>query len=135
MGIEGDELADSLTRGAAKKTASRYDKFTSHSFLKQKATEYDLNAWHNDWLTEVLGEEEGRKCRGLVKFYRIQAQMHIPTFSLQPFNFQNHSRIVELAFFQVRTGIGNIKAYLNINGKAKDKSCNFCKAKKQTTKY
>ena len=53
VGIEGIELADLLARGAAKKTASNIDRFTSHSFLKRKTREYILNAWHNDWQTEV----------------------------------------------------------------------------------
>ena len=45
------------------------------------------------------------------------------------------TRQEESGYFQVQTGIGNTRAYLNIIGKVKDHWCNFCHSKKQTTKH
>ena len=135
LGIEGNELADSLAKGAAKKKAFKKDMFTSHSFLKQKSKEYIVKEWQKYWETELLREEEGRKCRGLGKYYRIQAQLHTPNITLRPFDFHGHNRLEESGYFQVLTGIGNTRAYLNMIGKVKDHWCNFCHSRKQTTKH
>ena len=106
--------------------------FTTHSFLKQRSKELVIEAWNQDWASELFREEEGRKSRGLGKYYRIQAQMSTPIFSTQPINFQGQSRLTESSYFQARTGIGNIRAYLHQIGKTMDDRCNFCANGKQT---
>lgn len=65
LGIEANELVDSLAKGAAKKRAFKKDIFTPHSSLKQKSKKLIVKEWHKDWETELLREEEGkRKERG-----------------------------------------------------------------------
>ncbi|CCU83251.1 hypothetical protein BGHDH14_bgh03315 [Blumeria hordei DH14] len=135
VGIEGNELADRLARGAVNKKVMRSNQFTTYSFLTQRVKELIIEAWTHDWTSELFHEEEGRKSKGLGKFYRIQAQTSIPTFSTKPMNFQGHNRSTESAYFQAKTGIGNIRAYLFKIGKTKDETCNFCKNGKQTMQH
>ena len=135
VGIEGNELADRLAKGGGKKSPLKRDKFTSHSFIKQKAREWTIQAWQRDWNLELWHEEEGRKAKGLGKYYRLQAQSNHPNFNTKLFNFQECSRETECGYFQARLGVGNTRVYLHMIGKVQDNMCNFCGRERQTVQH
>ena len=111
LGIEGNEIADSLAKGAITKTPLRNDKFTTMSFLKEMTREIIMKTWKDDWHEQVLRQEEGRKAKGLGKYYQIQALTSTPTFSLKPFLYTKFNRKTQAEYIQARTGIGNTRAY------------------------
>ena len=82
-GIAGNELADNLARGGAKKKVKKRDKFTTIAYLKQKAKELTLKAWQNDWETQVLRQEEGRRAKGLGRLYQVQARKRSPIIKMR----------------------------------------------------
>lgn len=135
MKIEGNELADSLARGATKKPPSKPNLYTSFSFLKHQMKLEVENAWCKDWTTQLIRSEEGRRAKGLGKFYSAQAKCSVPQFNSKVFDFNKYSRQTQSAYFQARTGIGNNLAYLNKIGKSETNICNFCKHSIQTTQH
>ena len=135
MGIEGNELADGLARQGIQKRVKDKDHFITLSFLKQTMKAKLLQAWKQSWISETLREEEGRQARGLGKFYRQQARRQVPRFSWKPPNMNSFSRSTQSAYFQVRTGVGNILSHLEKIRKSATSLCNFCKKNKQTVTH
>lgn len=135
MKIEGNELADSLARGVTNKPPSKSNLFTSFSFLKHQIKTEVKNDWCKDWTTQLIRSEEGRRAKGLGKFYRAQAKCSVPKFNFKVFNFTKYSKQTQSAYFQARTSIGNNLAYLKKIGKSSTTICNFCKHNIQTTQH
>ena len=117
MGIEGNEMADKLAKAGEKRPAMRKDKYTTLSFLREKMRQQLVISWKQRWQSELFREEEGRKAKGLGKYYRIFALKNTPDFKLKPYNYNKYSRRTQVEYFQARTGIGNTLAYLKKIGK------------------
>ena len=132
MGIEGNEMADNLAREGQKMTALRKDKFTTLSFLRELLREKTLETWRQIWDQELFREEEGRKARGLGKYYRLMAHRNQPNFQLKPFQYNKYSRRTQSEYIQARTGIGNTLTHLKKIGKVDNDWCNHCGIARQT---
>ena len=65
MGIEGNELADHLTRQGLKKNIKNKNHFITHSYIKQAIKADLMKAWKRIWISETIREDEGKKARGL----------------------------------------------------------------------
>ena len=135
MGIEGNELADHLARQGLQKNIKHKNHFITHSYIKQAIKVYLMKAWKRIWISETIREEEGKKARGLGKFYRTQARQMIPRITWKPANLSHFSRSTQSAYCQVRTGVGNILSHLFIIGKSETSICNFCQRKRQTVSH
>ena len=135
MEIEGNMLADTLAKRASSQHATKHYQYTSYSFLKQEVHTSIKNAWSKDWATQQKLEDNGRRSKGLGKFYRAHMKYSIPDLKFKPFNFTKFSRKAQSSYIQVRTGIGNNLTYLKKIGKSETDLCNFCSNSIQTTSH
>lgn len=135
MGIEGNEMADKLAKAGEKRPAMRKDKYTTLSFLREKMRQQLVISWKQRWQSELFREEEGRKAKGLGKYYRIFALKNTPDFKLKPYNYNKYSRRTQVEYFQARTGIGNTLAYLKKIGKSESDWCDYCGEGRQTVPH
>jgi ribonuclease HI/exonuclease III len=130
VGVFGNELADKLAKRGLTETPNAADIFTSVSHLRRLAKAKTSVQWKASWLQEA---EKGYRAKGLGTHYQRVCQDSL--------NFRPSLYTIALprrhqsAYTQLKLGIGFLKAYQRLIGKASDNLCSRCSRGKETTTH
>lgn len=127
-GIYGNEIVDRLAKKGLEKPPIR-NPTTTFSHLARRAKAAIQHSWQQKWAQAIYYNHPGYG-----KFYRAVLAGNEPKLSLkfQPFSGK---KPVASAYIQLRTGIGGLRPYLKLVGKATSSICWCCGKAPQTPQH